>query len=157
MEQVARPAMVVCLCCRGWVGVRPQGFFFQVSSALAQGWRKQVGVSHQKRAPVPGRFPWFLVQFFRRSHLLRNTSCARQKMPGQQIRSEVHPGPGVEPTRRPGCVAIPVSVWGAPGDRLTPWGLPFCHIWQTGRPLGSLSTGAPELCPQFCPHSWGQN
>ena len=27
-----------------------------------------------------------------------------------------------------------------PGD---PWGLPLCHIWQKGRPLGSLSTSAP--------------
>ena len=62
--QVARPAMVVCLCCRGWVGVRPEGIFFQVSPELAHARWNRLGVSHRKRAPEPGLFSLLLVQFF---------------------------------------------------------------------------------------------
>ena len=65
MELVARLAMVVCLCCRDWVGARPQGFFSRVASALAHGGGERGGVSHQKRAPFLGLFSSFLVQFFR--------------------------------------------------------------------------------------------
>ena len=57
--------MVVCLCCRDWVGARPQGFFSRVASALAHGGGERGGVSHQKRAPFLGLFSSFLVQFFR--------------------------------------------------------------------------------------------
>ena len=44
VEQVARPGTVACLCCRGWVGVRAQGFFFQVTSGLARAQRNRIGV-----------------------------------------------------------------------------------------------------------------
>ena len=63
VERVARPATVVCLRCRGWVGVRPRGFFSQVSSAWAHGGWNRVGVNHQKRAPGLGLISLFLVQF----------------------------------------------------------------------------------------------
>ena len=63
-EQVARPATLGCLCCRGWVGVRPQGFVFQVSSGLVPAQRNRAGVGLQAGAAALGLFPLLLVQFW---------------------------------------------------------------------------------------------
>ena len=65
VEQVARPATVVCLGCRGWVGVRAQGSFFQVPSGLTRAQRNRVGVSLPKCPAVVGLFLSRLVRFLR--------------------------------------------------------------------------------------------
>ena len=64
VERVARPATVVCLCCRGWVGVRAQGFFFQVSSGLARAQGNRNGASLPRCPSFLGLFLWLLVRFF---------------------------------------------------------------------------------------------
>ena len=64
VERVARPATVVCLRCRGWVGVRPQGFVFQGSSGLVPARRNRAGVGLQAGAAALGLFSLLLVQFF---------------------------------------------------------------------------------------------
>ena len=63
VERVARPATVVCLRCRGWVGVRPQGFVFQGSSGLVPARRNRAGVGLQGGATALGLFSLLLVQF----------------------------------------------------------------------------------------------
>ena len=63
VERVARPATVVCLRCRGWVGVRPQGFISQVSSGFAPAQRNRTGVSPQEGAAALALFSLLLVQF----------------------------------------------------------------------------------------------
>ena len=64
VERVARPAAVVCLRCRGWVGVRPQGFVFQGSSVLVPARRNRAGVGLRGGAAALGLFSLLLVQFF---------------------------------------------------------------------------------------------
>ena len=73
VERVARPAAVVCLRCRGWVGVRPQGFVFQGSSVLVPARRNRAGVGLQAGAAALGLFSLLLVQFFWRTWLF--ASC----------------------------------------------------------------------------------
>ena len=64
VEQVARPATVVCLRCRGWVGVWPQGFVFQGSSSLVPARRNRADVGLQAGAAALGIFSVLLVQCF---------------------------------------------------------------------------------------------
>ena len=67
VEQVARPAMVGCLCCGGEKGVRSRETFFKVWPGVAHAQRKRVGVGAQTcaavscvftpcRGPFSGRF-----------------------------------------------------------------------------------------------------
>ena len=53
-----------CLCCRGQEGVRPQGFFFKVSSALPHTLLNRVGASLQNPAAFGGFFRCFWSTFF---------------------------------------------------------------------------------------------
>ena len=63
VEQVARPAMVVCLCCRGWVGVQAQGFFFQVWPALAHASGNRIGFIPRGLLPFRDFFPCLWSSF----------------------------------------------------------------------------------------------
>ena len=67
VEQVARPAAVVCLCCRGWMGVLAQGCVFQGTSASSRVRRMRVGSVLRKFAPTLcfSSSPW---SSFCRSH-----------------------------------------------------------------------------------------
>ena len=88
VEQVARPATVVCLCCRGWVGDRAQEFVYQVPPVLAPAQRNRTAVSSQNCAADSGPFCLLLVQFlqvsqgaveeaFWNSTLFSGTGCSR--------------------------------------------------------------------------------
>ena len=67
VEQVARPATVVCLCCRGWVGDRAQEFVYEVPPVLAPARRNRTGVSSQNCAADLVHFSLLLVQFLLRA------------------------------------------------------------------------------------------
>ena len=73
VERVARPATLVCLRCRSWVGVRPQGFVFQGSSGLVPARRNRAGVGLQGGATALGLFSLLLVQFFWRTWLFASS------------------------------------------------------------------------------------
>ena len=64
VEQVAWPATVACLCCRGWVGVQAQGIFFGVSSGFARVSRNRVGLIPPKCATFSDFSPRLWSSFF---------------------------------------------------------------------------------------------
>ena len=72
--QVARPAMVVRLCCRGWVGVQAQGFFSQVWSGLEHASGNRVGFIPRGLPPFWDFFPC-LRSSFPRSHGTQGPAC----------------------------------------------------------------------------------
>ena len=83
VERVARPAMVVCLRCRGWVGLRPQGFVFQGSSGLVPARQNRAGVGLQGGAAALGLFSLLLVQVLGGpgSVLRRSEPCQTSRAP----------------------------------------------------------------------------
>ena len=113
MEQVARPTMVGCLWCGGWVGGQPQGSFFKVWSGSAHVQLNRVGVSTPSCASFLGFLPCSLVQFFEGLMLCSEYAYSVSILPRAALGSACRPcGP-----RRP---VSPVRPWGPLGPHKSP-------------------------------------
>ena len=116
-----------CLCCRGQEGVRPQGFFFKVSSALPHTLLNRVGASLQNPAAFGGFFRCFWSTFFAGV--------------GVCLLSKHTPTCGAGPACRP-C-----PPWGPvpPLRSCGPLGRPICPQWHSAIPPGPADPGARTI------------